>query len=259
MSIQTVIDALRLPASALVGQRIAKKLLAEQGAPTAADRRLINDAVDSVIWHAALKPTTVGVAAYAGDLTRPDVIELALVSVLLRPGVRPAQAQRLRELIHRAIPYPLLLVCAQGDLVTLSLADLRSSLGQSDKQVLQALHLSGEFSPRVPSAVEQSYLNSLAIDEQPRAHLGALYQGWIHRTVALQAARVTGVYATPGSEAAAQAQREALESVRQIRAEVASARAQAVKEKQLSRQVELNLRLQMLHRHLKQLEGRLTP
>lgn len=259
MPIQTVIDALRLPATALVGQRIAKKLLAEQGAPTAADKRLINDTVDSVVWHAALKPGTVGVAAFIGDAIRPDVIELAVVSVRLRPGVRPAQAQRLRELIHRAIPYPLLLVSAQGEFVIVSLADLRSSLGQGGKQVLEVLHLSGEFTPKAPSVVEQSYLSSLAVDEQPRSHLGALYQGWVYRTIALQAARITGVYAAPGSEAVARAQRAALESVRQIRAELASIRALAAKAKQLNRQVELNLRLQKLRQQLTQVEARLTP
>ena len=46
MTAQVLIDAFRLPAQALVGQRIPKKLLVEQGAPTAADKRLINDTVD---------------------------------------------------------------------------------------------------------------------------------------------------------------------------------------------------------------------
>ena len=258
MPIQIVIDALRLPASALVGQRIAKKLLTDQGAPTAADKRLINDAVDLLVWHAALKPATVGVAAFVGDAIRPDVIELAVLSVALRPDVRPAQAQRLRELIHRAIPYPLLLVSEHVELVTVSLADLRASLGQSDKHVLAALYLSGDFAPKALSAVERGYLASLAVDEQPRVHLGALYQGWVHRTIALQAARVTGVFTVPGGEAAAQAQLEALESVRQIQSEVASTRAQATKEKQLGRQVDLNLRLQRLQQQLMQVQARLA-
>lgn len=50
MTVQALIDAFRLPAQALVGQRIPKKLLVEQGAPTAADKRLINDAVDELWW-----------------------------------------------------------------------------------------------------------------------------------------------------------------------------------------------------------------
>jgi hypothetical protein len=71
MSTQVVIDAFRLPPQALVEQRIAKKLLVEQCAPTASDKRLINDMVEELVWHAALKPGTVGVAAIG------DVVELA--------------------------------------------------------------------------------------------------------------------------------------------------------------------------------------
>jgi hypothetical protein len=89
-----LVKALRLPAQALVDQRIAKKLLVEQGAPTAADKRLINDTVDELWWHAALKPVTVSVPAFvappvtvadtsraAGTNAVQDVIELALLQV----------------------------------------------------------------------------------------------------------------------------------------------------------------------------------
>ncbi len=66
MSRSLLIDALRLPAPALVAHRIPKKMLVAQGAPTAADKRLINDTVDELWWHAALKPGTVGVPASCG-------------------------------------------------------------------------------------------------------------------------------------------------------------------------------------------------
>jgi hypothetical protein len=65
MSMQALIEAFQpAPAQALVAQRIPKKLLVEQGAPTAADKRLINDTVDELWWQATLKPGTVGVPAF---------------------------------------------------------------------------------------------------------------------------------------------------------------------------------------------------
>ena len=38
MSVQALIEAFRLPPQALVAHRIPKKMLVEQGAPTAADK-----------------------------------------------------------------------------------------------------------------------------------------------------------------------------------------------------------------------------
>jgi hypothetical protein len=45
-----LIAALDLPPTARVDRRVPKKLLVENGAPTAADRRHINSGVDEVLW-----------------------------------------------------------------------------------------------------------------------------------------------------------------------------------------------------------------
>jgi hypothetical protein len=52
------------PDSARVDQRVPKKLLLENGAPTASDKRLITDAIEDIQWLAALKPNTIGVPEY---------------------------------------------------------------------------------------------------------------------------------------------------------------------------------------------------
>ena len=112
MSLEVFIKAFRLPAQALVAQRIPKKLLLEQSAPTAADKRLINDTGDELWRHAAPKPSTVSVPAFhapaalagsaGGDHANTskaavvdDVIELALVSAQLRPGGKRRAGQAL--------------------------------------------------------------------------------------------------------------------------------------------------------------------
>ena len=168
-----LIGAFRLPPQALVAHRIPKKMLVEQGAPTAADKRLINDTVDELWWHAALKPGTIGVPAFhaaagagserdgsvpsgaaqstEGARTATGVIELALVSVQLRKDSRDAQAHRLRQLIHRANPYPVLLVASasasNSASVVLPLARKRASLGEAGKWVLADTAETHAFNP----------------------------------------------------------------------------------------------------------------
>ena len=88
MSLTVVLDALALPANAKVEQRIPKKLLVEQGAPTAADKRQIQDGIEELQWVAALKPTNIAVPASkiclqglvrcgSGLLDERDAIEIA--------------------------------------------------------------------------------------------------------------------------------------------------------------------------------------
>ena len=188
---QVLIDAFHLPAQALVVQRIPKKLLAEQGAPTTADKRLINDSVDELWWQATLKPGTVGVPAFhaaaapatpasreapaasvasGSEVTTVDVdvIEVALVSVHLRPSTREAQARRVMLLVHRAIPYPVLLVVQAPAGTVLSLAHKRASLGEAGKWVVAEAAETHAFDPAQPSAAESQFLASLEIG---RAHV----------------------------------------------------------------------------------------
>ncbi len=71
----------------------------------------------------------------------------------------------------------------------------------------------------------------------------ALYQGWIDTLLALQAARVTGAFAIAANAEHAAARRDALQECARLEAEIARLRAAAAKEKQMARQVELNLEL----------------
>ena len=76
------IAALDLPASSRVDQRVPKKLLLENGAPTAADKRHINDGIEELLWLAALKPTTIGVPEYRDDVR--EYLEIAVLRLTLR-------------------------------------------------------------------------------------------------------------------------------------------------------------------------------
>src|ERR1035438_4021803 len=108
MSFAPVINALAIPNEALVDQRVPKKLLLDQGAPTAADKRQIQDGIEEMVWVAALKPTNIAVPAFRDEVR--EYLEIAVLAITLRPAAKPT---RLIELIHRAIPYPLILVAAQ--------------------------------------------------------------------------------------------------------------------------------------------------
>ena len=256
MTPAAVIAALSLPADARVNQRVPKKLLAENGAPTAADKRQINDGIEELLWLAALKPATIGVPAYRDD-TR-EYLEIAVLSLTLRAG---AKAPRLTELIHRAIPYPVFLIQAQPTGLTLSLSHLRWSQGQSGQTVLDGplvlARLEEEESwgrgeegtsdsassplPPVSSSPLQSFLQSLSLTSQPRQQLHALYQGWIERFEAHAAARLTGQFTPATDAAAAERRRSALAEHERFTRDIASLRARATKESQLNRRVELNL------------------
>lgn len=243
MSAASVIAALGIPADARVDQRVAKKLLVENGAPTAADKRQINDGIEDLVWVAALKPVNIGVPAYKDDSR--EYLEIAVLHVNFRAE---AKASRLKELIHRAIPYPVFLIQSQVADSQLSLAHLRWSQGQAGQTVLDGSVISASLSEG--SAATDAFLASLNLTAQPRQNLHALYQGWIETFEAHAAAQHTGSFVLATDATAAERRRAALAEHERLTREMAGLRARAAKEKQLNRRVEINLQLQQLESRL---------
>ena len=241
MKASLLLDALDLPATARVDKRVPKTLLLEHGAPTAADKRQINEGIEQLVWVAAIKPTTIGVAEYRDELR--EVLEIAVLQITLRAT---AKVGRLIELVHRAVPYPVLLIAEQGSTVGLSAAHKRWSQAEAGKTVLEGDVVTVQWDAVQDNQRWPGFCDALALGQQPRINLQALYQGWIDTLLALQAARVTGAFAVPSNAVQAEHRREALQESARLDKEIARLRATAAKEKQMARRVDLNLELKRL-------------
>lgn len=235
MTADELLAALDLPVATRVDQRVPKKLFLENGAPTAADRRAITEGVEECRWVAALKPHTIGVPDYR-DADR-EYVEIHILQLTAAPD---AKTTRLIELIHRAVPYPMLLVHEQASALTLSAAHKRHSLGEAGKTVLESLPVAVDVGGHAFARFQGDFAAALPLTKQPQSSLYALYSGWLDTLVALLAAGRSGRFRLCDTRAAAEARRQALETCTSADAEVARIRAAAARETQVARQAELN-------------------
>lgn len=245
-----LIEALALPESTRVEQRVPKKLLAEQGAATAADKRQVQDGVEEVRWLASLKPNLIGVPAFKD--TQREYLEVAVLSMKLKPGTKPG---RLAELLHRAVPYPLLLLTSADGAVSLSLAHIRASQNEADKTVLDGPLLSVAL-PEEGGG--EGFYAAAALAKQPQTDLFALYQGWLDTAGALDIAGETGRFQPSLTREQAAQRHAALQDCRLLKAQIAQLRSQAEKEKQIARQVALNQEIQAAQSQLQALQRTLA-
>lgn len=199
--------SLALPPQVFINQRVPKKHLLDLAAVNSADKKAITEGIEEIVWVAVLKPHTVGVPAYE-DAER-QYLEIAVLTLELREGAKVA---RLRELVHRAIPYPLVLLTKNLNNVVISLCELRHAQNEAGKTVLD-----GELLVADPTPI----LDTLALNQQSLANLATLYRGW-YRLVQPLVRRA------------------------QRMAEIDALRREAEKETQLARRVELNLKIQKL-------------
>jgi hypothetical protein len=250
MTADDLVAALDLPAATRVDQRVPKKLFLENGAPTAADRRAITDGVKECRWVAALKPHTIGVPEY-----RDGEREYVEIHVLRLTAASAAKITRLTELVHRAVPYPLLLVHEHGNTLALSAAHKRHSLGEAGKTVLESPPVAVDVSSPAFARFQGDFAAAILLAKQPQASLYALYSGWLDTLEALLAAGRTGQFRLCDTRDAADVRRQALETCAAADAEVARIRAAAARETQVARQAELNKALRAVRAKLSAAEA----
>ena len=253
MTVDALIRALGLPESTRLDQRVPKKLLAEQDVATPADRRQIQEGVDEIVWLAALKPHLIGVPAHE-DAQR-QYLELAVLHLTLKPGAKPG---RLVELLHRAVPYPVLLLLDAPHGLSVSAAHKRWAHNEEGKVVLDGDVLAAALTGAAPG-VHSDFLHAIALQRQPQAHLLALYEGWMACLLALQVAHHTGQFLCQNGLQPLPDKRKQLQKYEQLLADAARLRSQAGKAKQMAQQVELNLALQRVQAQLAEARSQLSP
>ena len=237
--------ALALPADAHVDRRVPKTLLIENGAATAADKQRIRDGVEEIRWLAVLKPTTVGVAEYR-DAVR-EYLEIAVLTLTLRARVR---TERLTELVHRAVPYPVLLfACGRERLSVLSLAHKRWSQAEAGRTVLDGGIISAPLGRGGGDELTDAFMCALALRMPAASHVACALPGLDRRGSSAERrsrdrgvrdARFTGGRRFGG-------QRRSMRTGASTR-ELRYCSPKLASERQLSRQVAMNLELAELRK-----------
>lgn len=264
-ALSTLLSSLELPPACVLNERIAKKLLVDNGAATPADKRAINEGIDELIWVAALKPNNIGVPAYRDE--SGEYLEIAIMTMRCRAEAR---SNRITELIHRSIPYPVLLIAIKepeaqnteneisrralstgsklvpgSPLLNVSIADKRFS--QSDAQSMVLEDGITEVQLEADSRFE-AFASAMNLGKQPRDSMLRLYHGWAAILDAYRASSITGEF-SPNS-LSREERRSAIAEFERIEREIITLRNQATKEKQINKRVELNLEVKRMEMQL---------
>ena len=242
--IEALYDAMAIPASCQLGKRVYKKLFFENANLGPTDKKALRDDVDAIQWQYTFKPTTIPIQPYE-DAER-EYHEVALLQVTLKQAGRVG---RLTEVIHRAIPYPLIVVFQSDHGCLMSLAHKRFSQAEKGAIVAEDFQATGWINLSAPNEHQMQFMASLNVSAWPHTHFFAFYSAGMERVVALACARLSGAFSLNGS-AQASDRTARLAQCRALENQMAGLRAAIKKEQQFNRQVELNTKLQELERQL---------
>lgn len=238
---------LSFPESSFLEKKIYKKLILEHGECSARDKNSIRDDIDSITWLYTLKPSTVQIRAYQ-DETR-EYLEIAVIEVVLKRSTSP---KRLAEIIHRAIPYPLMLIFKVDSSFSLSIAPKRFSQAEKGAIVAEEFFATGWIDTSNISMIEETFLDALKLKKLPSSSLLDVYNAWIQRFIAFDCARLTGVFQLESGIEQIEKKRVNLKQCHAVEIKITELRTRLQKESQFAVKVDLNTKIKQLERKLEQ-------
>ena len=251
--IEALYERMMIPESCRLGKRVFKKLFHKNAVLNATDKKALSDDVDTIVWQYTFKPTTIPIQTYEDN--QREYHEVALLQVNLK---QTGRANRLAEIIHRAIPYPLFVIFVSDKICSISLANKRFSQAEKDAIVAEDFQVTGWLDLENPTELQFSFLKSLNMTTWPHTHFFAFYRAAMDRVIALACAEYTGHYSLeiPGG-LSVDDRANKLKQVEKLQQEKSELQSKLKKEKNLGTQVQLNTRVKNITDRIKAIKSEL--
>ena len=247
-AIEYVWKTISFPEAALLGKRVPKKQFLESGELVASDKKLFRENVKNVYWEYTLKSSTCPVLPFRDN--EREYLEVAVLQVEMNSQ---KGHKRIAEIIHRVIPYPLMLgFYTETGEIALSIAPKRFSQAEHGAFVAERFYTTGWMHSGAFNDREAAFVASLAWDNMPLQTYGTLYNAWTDRFTGYECSVLSGTY-TIGK---AGDRLEQLTRCREIESRISELREQ-LKKAAFNRQVELNTQIKKFEQELKQLAASL--
>jgi hypothetical protein len=250
--IETLYKKMAIPDACHLGKRIFKKLFHENAKLGATDKKAFREDIDVITWQYTLKPSTIQIQAYEDD--QREYHEVAILQVNLKTLNRTS---RIAEIIHRAIPYPLVVVFTYKTTCTMSLAHKRFSQAEKGAIVAEDFLITDWIDLLAPTPIQQAFLDSIALSVLPHTHFFAFYSAFTDRLVALDCARLTGEYRLEPIAIKRKVQRGQLALCHELEIQIAGHKSAILKEMQFNRKVELNMKMKEMEKQLQAITAKM--
>lgn len=246
--IDILYDSMAIPNECFLGKRVYKKFFYEKAQLSVTDKKAFREDIDIITWKFTLKPSTFSVQSYVDD--QREYLEIAILQVDLKTTNRTG---RIAEVIHRAIPYPVVIVFSFNTNFALSLAHKRFSHASKEAIIAEDFQLTDWIDFSDPTVLQKGFLASLNLSEMPHTHYFALYSAIMARIIALNCTRFLGTYQLEAEGSYRNKQKELLQTFHVMEGQIASYKVAIKNETQFNRKIELNIDLIDTQKKLKKL------
>jgi len=184
-----LIEALKIPSEAYVGEKLTKKMFMDLPDIVSSDKRLFKENVDTLHLQYDVKEQTMHIPPFIDESREYQeilVIEIALKTI--------KKYTRISQLIHMFIPNPVILVITCEKASILTMAQKRKSLSDYSKITVEDALETDWFYPDALSESQQAFVDDLDVTNLSYANLYRFYSDLERTILRYKLSQYTGRY-----------------------------------------------------------------
>lgn len=225
---------LNIPQDCFVGKKIFKKLFYANYKFKSAEKKFFTDDIDEIYWAYSVKPETANIPALVDD--ERDYEEVAFIEVTLN---KDSRANKIAEIIHSSIPYPIFLVITANEKLLLSLAQKRINQVDKSKSVVEKV-LNTDWIENESDVEISKFLKLVNFKSLPMENLFSFYSAFFELLVDLDCNRKLG---KSNSNLSSDEKIVVMEAIERYEGRIEKLKKELAVEEHIGRKVEINVEI----------------
>lgn len=228
------------PGECCEGGRIAKKLFYEEGNLTVSDKELFTSNIEKVILEYMFTEDRLNIKTYSSDEIECE--EIAVIRVVLQEDKK---YKRVCEIIQRAIPYSIIIICEYETKIMFNVANKRINKNDEGRNTIDEMLFTEWINIDVKSENDKKLLQGLNIKGWSYIDLYKFYNSFVDKVKLFNASKYTGNI-DELSQLDVGEVKKITDKIEKSGLEIASLRNSLKKEVQFNRKMELNIKIKKI-------------
>lgn len=242
-----------VPKECIEGSRIPKKLFYEEYDMSSSDKELFTKAIGKIVLEYMFSEDRINIAAYKNDDIECE--EVAVIRVFLHED---SKYKRICEIIQRAIPYSLIVICEYKEKVLFNVASKRINKNDESKNTVEEMVFTDWISVEKQKKNDKVFLEGLNVREWPYSNLYKFYNSFVDKVKLFNASKYSSnleIFNNIDVDTV----KKLTDKIERLELEISSLKDKLKKESQFNKKMDLNIKIKKLeikkNEFIKELNG----
>lgn len=235
----------RLPA---VKKKLDKKMFYDYADLNKKEKNVLKKNVERIELSYLLTPSTINIQPFINDEYHFEGV--MFVTIRFRGDVTDTYVQLLEEVIHGALPNPVVITSIFNNEICVSTCMKRLNKVNRNHVVLETIHRTSWFNDDENNPIVKDFMQNMELPKLSFTNFFDFYKDIDLAVEAFQVAEVIGTYRIIKDDKAREEHERVIKKIQEIEQNINKLRTVIKKESQFNKKVELNMKFQQLKKEL---------